>query len=75
MKYKYLNLKYALINIFYMFLICSTVGYAANFLLAKGFSNSAVGAVLSCVSIFGVAGTLALPSISQDGTTKILSIS
>lgn len=54
MKYKYLNLKYALINIFYMFLICSTVGYAANFLLAKGFSNSAVGAVLSCVSIFGV---------------------
>lgn len=53
-KYKYLNLKYALINIFYMFLICSTVGYAANFLLAKGFSNSAVGAVLSCVSIFGV---------------------
>ncbi len=37
-----------------MFLICSTVGYAANFLLAKGFSNSAVGAVLSCVSIFGV---------------------
>ena len=54
MKYKYLNLKYALINIFYMFLICSTVGYAANFLLAKGFTNSAVGAVLSCVSIFGV---------------------
>lgn len=54
MKYRFLNLKYALINIFYMFLICSTVGYAANFLLAKGFSNSAVGAVLSCVSIFGV---------------------
>ncbi len=54
MKYRFLNLKYALINIFYMFLICSTVGYAANFLLAKRFSNSAVGAVLSCVSIFGV---------------------
>ena len=31
--------------------------------------------IKSGVTIFGVEGTLALPSISQDGTTKILSIS
>jgi len=30
--------------------------------------------IKSGVTIFGVQGTLALPSISQDGTTKILSI-
>ncbi len=31
--------------------------------------------IKSGVTILGVSGTLALPSISQDGTTKILSIS
>ena len=31
--------------------------------------------IKSGVTIFGVSGSLALPSISQDGTTKILSIS
>ena len=40
-----------------------------------GDTNLAAGNIKSGVSIFGVAGTLALPSISQDGTTKILSIS
>jgi len=33
------------------------------------------GNIKSGVTILGVAGSLALPSISQDGTTKILSIS
>ena len=54
MKYKYLNLKYALINAFYLFLICATIGYAANYLLSKGFSNSVVGTALAAVSICGV---------------------
>ncbi len=54
MKYKNLNLKYALINAVYMFLVCSTVGYAANFLLSKGFSNATIGVTLSLVSVCGV---------------------
>lgn len=33
------------------------------------------GNIRSGVSIFGVAGSLVLPTISQDATTKILSIS
>ena len=33
------------------------------------------GNIKSGVTLLGVAGSLALPSISQDGTTKILSIS
>lgn len=33
------------------------------------------GNILSGKSILGVSGNLAMPSISQDGTTKILSIS
>ena len=33
------------------------------------------GNILSGKSILGVSGSLAMPSISQDGTTKILSIS
>lgn len=33
------------------------------------------GNIRSGVTLLGVAGTLALPSISQDSTTKILSIS
>ena len=40
----------------------------------EGDSNLTASNIKSGVSIFGVSGTLALPSISQDGTTKILSI-
>ncbi len=38
-------------------------------------SDCVAGNILSGKSILGVSGTLALPNISQDGTTKILSIS
>ena len=41
----------------------------------KGDANLVASNIKSGVTIFDVAGTLALPSISQDGTTKILSIS
>lgn len=41
----------------------------------KGDANLTAANIKSGVTIFNVAGTLALPSISQDGTTKILSIS
>lgn len=40
----------------------------------SGDTNLMAYNIKSGVTIFGVEGTLALPSISQDGTTKILSI-
>ena len=38
-------------------------------------SDCVAGNILSGKSILGISGSLAMPSISQDGTTKILSIS
>ena len=38
-------------------------------------SDCIAGNILTGKSILGVSGTLAMPSISQDSTTKILSIS
>lgn len=38
-------------------------------------TDCVAGNILSGKSILGVDGTLAMPSISQDGTTKVLSIS
>lgn len=40
-----------------------------------GDANLVASNILRNVSIFGVMGTLALPNISQDATTKVLSIS
>lgn len=38
-------------------------------------SDCVAGNILSGKSILGVSGSLSMPTISQDGTTKILSIS
>lgn len=38
-------------------------------------TDCVAGNILTGKSILGVSGSLAMPSISQDGTTKILSIS
>ena len=40
----------------------------------KGDANLQASNILKDVVLFGVTGTLALPSISQDATTKVLSI-
>lgn len=44
-------------------------------LASAAISDCVAGNILNGKSILGVNGSLAMPSISQDGTTKILSIS
>ena len=44
-------------------------------LKASAISDLTSGNLLSGKTVLGVSGSLAMPSISQDGTTKILSIS
>ena len=41
----------------------------------KGDANLSAGNIKSGVTIFGVAGSLTSATVSQDGTTKVLSIS
>lgn len=49
--------------------------YLSGAQTVKGDANLVSSNILKNVTIFGVTGNLALPSISQDGTTKVLSIS
>ena len=49
--------------------------YLSGAQTVKGDANLVSSNILKDVTIFGVVGTLALPSISQDSTTKVLSIS
>ena len=49
--------------------------YLSGVQTIKGDTNLVPANILQNVSIFGVTGTLTLPSISQDSTTKVLSIS
>lgn len=44
-------------------------------LASAAVSDLVAGNILTGKTILGVSGSLAMPSISQDGTTKILSIS
>lgn len=48
--------------------------YLAGAQTIEGDANLVAGNILKNVTIFGVTGNLALPSISQDSTTKVLSI-
>lgn len=49
--------------------------YLAGAQTIKGDVNLQPGNILSGVTIFNVPGSLTLPTISQDATTKVLSIS
>ena len=48
--------------------------YLAGAQTISGDENLASSNILNGVTIFGVTGNLTLPSISQDSTTKVLSI-
>lgn len=48
--------------------------YLAGVQTISGDANLVSSNILKNVTIFGVTGNLALPSISQDSTTKVLSI-
>lgn len=48
--------------------------YLAGAQTISGDTNLVSSNILKNVTIFGVTGNLALPSISQDSTTKVLSI-
>lgn len=48
--------------------------YLAGAQTISGDANLVSSNILNGVTIFGVTGNLALPSISQDSTTKVLSI-
>ena len=70
MKYKHLNLKYAVINAAFMFLVCATSGYAYNFLSQSGIADGAVGIIITCVSVCGLIGQTLSGSII-DKSEKI----
>lgn len=63
MKYKHLTLKYSCINAAYLMLICATAGYAYNFLSQSGFADSAVGIIITLVSICGLISQTTFGSI------------
>lgn len=70
MKYKNLNLKYALINATFMMLVCATAGYAYNFLSQSGFADGTVGIIITLISICGLIGQAVSGSI-VDKSEKI----
>ena len=56
MKIKLWTLRYTLINVFYFVAFATLHGFAAVFLLSKGFTNTEVGILLALSNILSVAG-------------------
>lgn len=63
MKYSHLNLKYACASAAYLMLVCATSGYAYNFLSQSGFGDSAVGIIITLISICGLISQTAFGSV------------
>lgn len=63
MKYRNLNLKYALINVFYFMVVCGTAGYANNYLLSRGLDTSVIGMILTMISILALIGQTGMAPI------------
>lgn len=55
-KYRFLNIKYALVNAAYLMLVCASAGYAYNYLTQNGFDAGTTGIIIAMVSICGVVG-------------------
>ncbi len=70
MKYRNLNLKYALINATFMMLVCATAGYAYNFLSQSGFADGTVGIIITMISLCGLVGQTLSGSLI-DNSEKI----
>ena len=70
MKYKHLNLKYALINCFYYMLMCGAMGFANNYLQYKEFGTSLIGMILTVVSIGALIGQTGMAPV-VDHSEKI----
>ena len=70
MKYRNLNLKYALINATFMMLVCATAGYAYNFLSQSGFADGTVGIIITMISLCGLIGQTLSGSLI-DNSEKI----
>ncbi|MBR5897704.1 MAG: MFS transporter, partial [Lachnospiraceae bacterium] len=56
MKIKLWTLRYTLINVFYFVAFATIHGFAAVFLLSKGFNNTEVGMALAVANILSVIG-------------------
>ena len=54
MEFKYLNLRYAFVNIGFLMLFAGSMGYAYNFLSQSGFDDATIGTVMSVISLLGV---------------------
>lgn len=63
MKYNHLNLKYACTNAAYLMLLCATSGYAYNYLSQSGFHDSAVGIIITLISICGLISQTAFGAV------------
>ncbi|MBQ9316915.1 MAG: hypothetical protein IJ203_08845, partial [Atopobiaceae bacterium] len=54
MEFKYLNLRYAFVNIGFLMLFAGSMGYAYNVLSQSGFDDATIGTVMSVISLLGV---------------------
>ena len=67
-----MNLKYGLTQIFFFASVCAMMGYASNYLLGMGCSNSEIGITLALCSVIAVFLQPTLASIADRIETSKL---